>query len=238
MSSISVDNLKITAELMSGFVSFDPWSPALDGILAYWYFHERDGEEAFALNQAFPQVMETADNLPLLKINPGNDWWYACSSPIYDTVAEVRKHYHRRFDFAHAEQYLDPNIKRVQTACGAYKNYRKGLIQHVTPRVEWHCIGDAAEIERLLLNCTHIGFGKAQGHGQVKTWRVDAGGDTLLAKFHRPIPRHYAARYCGDCGEVMEMWWGYRPCMRVKANQTMCVMPGVSGRLGDFYVDA
>src|SRR5690606_581961 len=44
--------LVVTAYLANAFASPDPWSPALEGILAYWWLRETLGEEEFALGMS------------------------------------------------------------------------------------------------------------------------------------------------------------------------------------------
>lgn len=210
--------LKVTAHLASGFIAADPWSPSLDGILAYWHMREQLGDE-FATTSAQPHVMEPVTGLPLRVESHGALWWYACSSPIYETAAKVRRYLHRRFDDAQ-ERYLDIQGKsgKVLVAAGPYKNARNAYMQTVTGRIEWHVIGERVEIERLLRRCWHIGARTGSGFGRVRRWEFGEG-DEHLALTHRPIPEE-AAKSVGP-----RMVWGIRPPGRLPINRTMCVMP-------------
>lgn len=212
--------IKITAHLYNGFTSSDPWSPSIDGILAYWVMRERLGDDFHSPTN--PMEMQPVEGLPLQRIEHGDWWWYAASSPIYRTHASARKYAHRRFDDAHEAQ-LDLRGKsgKVLTAAGPYKNARIPLLLRVTDRVEWHVIGDQAEIERLLRKCGNIGAKFGSGYGRVKRWEYSPG-DGTISLHCRPLPVEYAESL-GIVGE--EMRWGLRPPARLPINTTMCVMP-------------
>lgn len=214
--------IAITAHLYSGFVASDPWSPAIDGILAYWYMREQLGAEQFSINQGHDYQMEPVEGLPLKRVEHGDWWWYAASSPIYTAQAEVRRYLHRRFDQARAERYLPDGARKIQTQAGAYKNARMSAQHCVTDRVSWHVIGERAEIERLLSRCAHIGGRVGAGFGRVRGWDVTEDGDAELARAHRPLPVDYALAH-GIEGDVMD--WGLRPPGRLRCNTTLCVMP-------------
>jgi len=214
-----VKPLKITAELYSGFVASDDWSPALDGILAYWQLCLAD-PDGFLTHQGRSDLMEPVDGLPLEKISDSDLWWWACSSPIYALAQQHRAYFHRRFD-DHYERFLPEGTRTVMTAAGPYKAYRKSVILRVTREVSWHVVGDESAIRELLSHCHHIGGKSSQGYGRVKAWRYE-DGDLYLALYRRPIPVDYA-RLKGIDGPVMR--WGLRPPGRIVANQAECVMP-------------
>jgi CRISPR type IV-associated protein Csf3 len=213
--------LKVTAQLYNGFAASDDWSPALDGILAYWKLRLADPDH-FLTTQGRSDLMTPVDGLPLERIEDGDWWWYACSSPIYTLHEQHRRYFHRRFD-DQQERFLPADVKSVLTSAGPYKNYRKSLMLRVTAAVVWHCIGDAEAIRALLNACHHIGSKPSQGYGRVKQWQIEEDGDESLALFHRPLPVDYA-RGRGIDGPVMR--WGLRPPVRIAANLCECVMPG------------
>lgn len=222
-----METLSVTAHLYSGFVASDPWSPAIDGILAYWHLRERLGPDAFAISQGHDHAMAPVDDLPLEIVRHGAWWWYACSSPLMAAQANVRRHLHRRFDQTPAEQYLPEGMRKVQTQAGAYKNARMAVVQHVTDRVSWHVIGERDPIERLLAQCHHIGARVGVGFGRVRRWEI-VPGDERMARHHRPLPVDYAAA-AGIDGE--RMLWGIRPPGRLAVNQAESVMPFTDQRL-------
>lgn len=213
--------IAITARLRTGFASSDPWSPAIDGIVGYWYMRELLGPEEFAISQGRDHGLKPADQLPMEKIEHDGQWWYACSSPIYQKQATVLRYMHRRFDQAPGERYLPDDIKTVQTKAGPYKNARMAVQQHITDRVTWHVIGDLPEIERLLKRCTHIGAKIGAGFGRVRAWEFGSG-DADIARHRRPLPVAYASQ-AGIEGDPM--WWGLRPPARIPENCADCIMP-------------
>lgn len=218
-----MEPLRVVADLVQGYVAADPWSPALDAILAYWLLRERLGEEEFALGMTGARpLVEPA--LPLERIEHGDDWWWACSSPIHGDAIRFARWFHRRFDAGDAYDRVDERTKRVLVAGGAYKNYRnRDLVTAPLDGVlTWHAIGDAAEVARLLRRCTHIGRGGARGNGAVRAWTVSADGDPEIARRHRPLPADYALAI-GAAGPVQR--WGIRPPGRAPEHQRVCVMP-------------
>jgi CRISPR type IV-associated protein Csf3 len=216
--------IAITAHLHSGFASSDPWSPSIDGILAYHHLRERMHPDEFAVRSGRTDLMEPVDDLPLEIQRHGDWWWYACSVPMYRKYGEVRRYLHRRFDQREGEIYLQPGIRKIMTQAGPYKNARTAVQQRITDRVTWHVIGDRPEVERLLETCTHIGGRVGAGFGRVRRWSFD-DGDADMARRLRPLPVEYAREH-GIDGD--EMYWGLRPPARLRANNTQCVMPDAS----------
>lgn len=218
--------LIVTAELRNGFVSSDPWSPALDGILAYQAMREKLGDEEFAIRNHRSDLQEPITGVPLAEESDGTLSWYQCSSPVYQVALEHKRFFHRRFDAKPAEKYWEPPGKsgKVLVAAGPYKNARLPATHHITPRVQWACIGDPAEIRRLLAKTTAIGGRLGAGMGRVREWHVEPAGEEAetLARTHRPLPvGHTAAESL--TGPVMP--WGIRPPGRNPANITECAMP-------------
>lgn len=226
--------LRITAHLRNGFSSADPWSPAFDGVIAYWVMRERLGEEQFALNSSDPARLVIPDGLPLVKVEDGDQWWWAASSPMLDSERTWRRYYHRRFDVALATSYLPEDQRgRVIVQSGPYKNYRNIRDVKLTKRILWSAIGDPAEITRLLAQCWWVGGGSAQGLGRVERWEVVDGDDEdeWRARYQRPLPAEVADAH-GITGIRLE--WGIRPPGRLAVNRMLCVLPvGLVGDDGD-----
>jgi len=203
---------------MSGFCANDPYSPAIDGILGYAHRREQLSDEQFALDVAHYAKLPAVEGLPLAIEEFDDDWWYCCSLPIYTDQAVFNRHIHRRFNVVEAERQL-PNLKKVESTKGPYKNSRLLLQQHITNKIEWHVMGDQKEIERLLSGITHVGKRVASGFGRVRRWEIEKG-DTGKARFYRPLPVDFAAQH-GITGNTMQ--WGIKP--PAKNNQRVCVMP-------------
>lgn len=216
--------LVITAHLMSGFASSDPWSPAIDGVLAYRHMMDMLGPDEFAINCARRDLQQPVTGLPLAVETWGDWWWYQCSAPIYKTHAVHIHHLHRRFDAAQAEQWWGSGTKsgKVLVAAGPYKNARKPLMQHITPMVQWAAVGERTEIERLPSRVTHVGARVGSGFGRVRRWDVTDCDNPDLARWHRPLPTDHemAAQLDGP-----RMYWGVRPPGRHPENITECAMP-------------
>lgn len=217
--------LRIVAHTPAGYAASDPWSPALDGILAYWALREQIPHEDFVLraSQGGGSGALVEVELPLARETDDTTWWWQVSAPIAALVGRHRRHEHRRFDEREAEHYT--TARRVQTNMGPFKNYRMPVVLHLTPTVTWHAIGDAAEVRRLLRRCAAIGARVGHGNGRVVRWEVTTDGDAALARFCRPLPVTFAQAH-GRSGMAME--WGIRPPGWAIDRRVLCVMPDMT----------
>jgi CRISPR type IV-associated protein Csf3 len=213
--------LRVTAHLTQGYSAADAWSPAIEGILAFWAMREQLGEEEFALGMTGHRALIEAD-LPLAREEHGGLWWWRASSPIAAPVEQFERHVHRRFDDQY-ERYIRDGVKRVETSAGPFKTYRNRRLVTLTPSVTWHVVGEWGGVERLLRRCSFIGHGVGHGWGEVREWEVTEDGDEDLARFHRPLPEAFAREHGR---EGMRMRWGIRPPGRAPEHQALCVMPG------------
>ncbi|KWT70746.1 hypothetical protein APY04_0807 [Hyphomicrobium sulfonivorans] len=219
-----MEPLIIRAELRHGYVSSDPWSPSIDGILAYVVMRERLGEEAFVTTAPKTSDLRPVEGLPLEEIRDGDVWWYACSSPAAVGKAAVRQvFFHRRFD-DQAERFLPEKTGRVLTAAGPYKSSRLADMHTVCRALEWRAVGDRQDVERLLRSVTSVGGARGRGYGSVVAWDVQVGGDddARQARLCRPLPAGYAAKMGVD-GDVMP--WHVVPPARAPGARMECVMP-------------
>lgn len=218
--------LVVTAHLATGYSAADPWSPSLDGLLAYWALREQLGEEEFALGMTGHRPLVEA-MLPLAReTDPETGlWWWVCASPEPDRVRAVQqKHYHRRFDLEHATTYLVEGVRRVEVAAGPYKAYRQRRDIQVCRSLTWRAVGDAAAVRRLLGRVSNIGFGHTRGYGRV--WSIDVAvgtpEDEQIARTRRPLPAGYAA---ARGLEGIRLAWGLRPPGRDPAQRADCLLP-------------
>lgn len=212
--------LLLTAHLHVGFISNDPWSPAIDGILAAMHMQNVLGDQYF-INQGHSYQMEPVDDLPLEKTHWNDLWWYNCSCPVYTPVRQQTAHLHRRFNAKQAEDFADESTKTVLTKAGVYKNARLTYQQKIVKQVYWHVIGEKSKIESLLSRCHHVGARRGSGFGRVKKWTVETeGADENMAKYYRPLPAGAV-----DNHERVQMEWGIRPPARIPQNVFMCAMP-------------
>lgn len=211
-----MEPLNVTAILANGYVATDPWSPSLDAILAWAVLRELYGEDLLNREPSRDGIIEPA--LPLLRVGDGEDWHYACSSPIAGGAEWIGRT-HKRFDDQHAPAYLDyPKAKRVNTASGRYKNYRMPHSRVLASSVLWCCIGVQDRVAELLATIDAIGKLRGAGHGRVLRWEVlpGSGYTERLAREHRPVP--------ATDGELL-LDWGVRPPGWLVENRRLCRMP-------------
>lgn len=213
--------LIVTAHLRAAYVASDPWSPSLDGILAYWALREQLGEEEFSLGMSGHRSLVVA-TLPLGKEEHDGDWWWQCSMPLAAPVARFHRYTRRRFDLGHAMERVGERVNGVETKGGPFKASSTRETAAVVPCVSWHCMGEATEIERLLRRCRNIGRGSTHGGGEVLRWEVTPGGEPELARFQRPLPVGFALAH-DRTGAVLD--WGIVPPGRDPRHRRRCVMP-------------
>lgn len=218
--------LRVTAWLRHAYIANDPWSPSLDGLLAYLILREQLPEEEFIAGMSglvSPVIADLSAMLAREEDGAGH-WWWVCSSPVpAQPLMRFPVWFHRRFDAGEAAARVDPRVRRVETAGGAYKNYRQRRMATATASLTWHCVGEAGALTRMLRRCYHVGHRLDAGFGEVTGWEVTASGaDERLARLHRPLPVAWAtARGVG--GMVLD--WGIIPPGRWPAHRTLCVMP-------------
>ena len=217
--------LTVTATTPAGFVSADPWTPSLDGILAFAFMRERLGPD-FGTNID----VEPTEGLPLAVTRWRDLWWYECGLPEYVPAAQRTRHFHRRFDAGDAARFMTGR-RRVETSMGAYKNNRKPRLVHVCAEVSWKAVGDPAEVLRLLDGITAIGSGWSRGYGQVTGWTVREG---FWGGIRRMLPADYAEE-TGIRGSLAHC--GFRPPGWLPENRTLCVTPDAEPSSGEPLLD-
>lgn len=216
--------LVVTAHLVRGYSARDPWSPALEGILAYALMRERLSPDDFAAQAAQPTQLAPVEGLPLERVTFEDAWWWACSSP--DPVGNYgreRRHFHRRFDDQH-ERHLVDGVRTVMTAAGPYKSARLSDVRVLCRALRWSVVGEAGEIARLLDGVIQVGRRRGVGYGEVSRWEVSLAGEAEAeaARWRRPVPAAAAAAR-GLSGPTMP--WGLTPPSYAPACQALCVMP-------------
>jgi CRISPR type IV-associated protein Csf3 len=119
---------------------------------------------------------------------------------------------------------FDRRQGRVVIEKGRYKAYHMPIFYYVADVIEWYCVGDGAEIERLLSTCAYIGKKSAQGWGRVIEWRVEAWPEDWSERREGSLTRGLPAGTMPamDMGAVV---YGIRPPYYLKENQTMVMFP-------------
>ena len=199
--------LIVRAHMAGAFVSASPWSPMLDGVLAYEVLRREMGDEFYAQNPQRDGIREA--ELPLARDTDGADWWWACSVPEYVDVQEHVRWSHGRFDDQH-ERYIDLGRRtKVETAGGRYKDMRLPLITHLATCITWNVRGCETCIRELLRDVTHLGQKRAAGHGLVREWSIEAAAEDL--SWHRWVPAPQ-----GRLQGIRPPYWHHelkRPCV-------------------------
>ena len=214
-SSPAFRPLTVTAHTPTGFASGDPWSPAIDGIMAWSFMRKKLGAD-FGTNLDLHPV----EGLPLEVISHEGLWWYLAGIPETSEVLHQRyKHFHRRFNSVDAEKWFQG--RRVETAMGPHKNLRKPHLVTTCASVSWKVVVDPVEIERLVQQVPFIGSGHSRGLGMVARWEVSDGFEGSI---RRAVPVAYAEEH-GIRGTLS--MHAIRPPKHIPENSVMCVLPGL-----------
>lgn len=153
--------LKITA-VLSGRVSFRDYIH-LDALLA-WAVALRDNLMATNENE----IIDI--DIPVEK-EPGGRF-HLSSVGLCDWEYRERAYLIRRFPIELAVHHT--KIRSVNLAAGAQKHHRimyeRGAL--VGDTIVFYCVGDKAEVAKLISLVSHIGARRAAGNGRVKHWDI------------------------------------------------------------------
>ena len=208
------ESLHIRAYLQCG-VNGEKLFP-FDQILFYLAMRDRYGVEPVTAPLAVLGIEPVV--LPLKVLNPGSLWFYAASYAQWPNAhADYITHWHKRFDLSFVSLISGQERQRsVRVDAMRYKSYRMPQFLRHAIYIDWYCVGDRQEIERLLSSCLWIGKKTAQGDGAVLRWEVEAWPEDWSvygpnAQLMRAIP--------SNSGPIM----GIRPSYYDRVNQTHCV---------------
>lgn len=167
--------LKVTAYMQTGKIATTDLYLPLDSILAEAWMRKHYPERMAGSQSSISPDDFIVPELPLERRGEGDDWYWACSFACGEPRQEEIVYWHKRFDQALGEQYVDFRGRRgkIDTRSGGYKSYRMPLVTYLVPRLEWYAVGDADGIRELLRDVTHIGKKRAQGYGRVARWSVE-----------------------------------------------------------------
>lgn len=169
--------LRARAWLQSGVVC-DPYLP-LDGVLYYQVHRELLGAQVVTVPGASVSIEdgESRKRMPFRRAHRKRlHWHYRCSFAQWpEHVTEGSEHWAKRLDQQHAD-LIDFGGRRgtVAIGSGAYKAYYMPVFYRHALHVDWYCVADRVELERLLRFCTHLGKKVSQGWGAVLRWQVDS----------------------------------------------------------------
>ena len=220
-----LEPLHIRAYLRAGVVA-DKQMP-LDGILLYQAHRDEHGPQAMTIPGDY--TCQGISTLPLDIVHPGRqNWYYCCSWAQWSHDIEGHDHWNKRFDSQFADLVDFSNRRgKVIIEEGRYKAYHMPIFYHAALWVEWFCMGDKAEIERLLSTVTHIGKKGAQGWGRVRRWEIESWPEDWSVWHDKRLMRGIPAE---DMGQEFPIGidvthYGIRPSYWKASNQMLLVMP-------------
>lgn len=224
-----MDNLLVTAHLLSPLAVNDNWSPRLDAVLE-WQILERHQQTIAA-----PSLEQIAATRPLVQQEmPLKAGWFGellywqVSSPCYQYSWEYQERFRKRWAPGIDTPAPEWGKRRanINTSAGAEKNYDLPLTVRVVETIHWWCVGDRQRLQDLLSGCTHLGKKRAHGYGQVYKWTVAATeADHHLyngLRVQRPIPVKHLQKGATDYtlfkARVAPPYW-------LHSEQVLCAMP-------------
>lgn len=154
--------LKITAEMISPIVDYGP--VYLDSLLGRVVVDEATHGNGVQDN---PDAYWIPVPVKLACMSPYPLWF---SSALYAAGESVRDTVFLQKTVQSGEW---TSAKNIQTKTGRWMERRIPTPLKTTAELEARCIGNKAEVERLLDKIQFIGKRRSIGYGEVKTWRVE-----------------------------------------------------------------
>jgi len=226
-ASNNFEPLQITAILRTAVIC-DQWLP-LDGILLSqktrddFGFREMSTSGVSNIAQPKGEAMK-GGKLPIKTVH-GKEWYYRCSWAVWGPHIDGRDYWNKRYDNGLSDFVTFGGRGTVNNFAGQFKAYHQPVFYRSALWVRWYCVGDSAELIRLLSTCTNIGKKPAQGWGRVMRWEVESIGDDwsiwMDGKLMRGIPAfEKPADYVGNLA-----LYGIRPSYWDKRNQITVILP-------------
>lgn len=215
--------LRVTAHITTKLSVSDDWSPSLDALLIKLLLDER------GLATSNPTPDDVAANQPIIDaampISKGSikgEWYWQTSSPCYLYDADTVETIHRRWDSQGRNLDWQGKRRNWSGSEGHTKAWTVLVPERSTPRIDWYCVGDRAELLRLLPICDALA---KKRRTQVGHWEVELWEDWHLYhddRLMRPMPVElldtaplsFAIRN-----------WAWRPPTHIPENMAKCAMP-------------
>jgi hypothetical protein len=217
--------LKVTAWLSNKLSVSDDWSPSLDALLIKLLLDERGLATSNPTPDDVARNNPVVDaNLPIQKGEIGGQWYWQASSPCYLYDSDSVETIYKRWD--QQDRNLDWRGKRRNWSSSETntKSWTILISERSTPRIDWYCVGDATEIQRLLTLCT--GLAKKR-RTQVSRWDVtEVGEDWHLWRdrhLMRPVPIELLGKSLPSQYQVRN--WAWRPPTHLPENMALCALP-------------
>lgn len=214
----------MSAHLSTPLAVSDDWSPSLDALLIKLILDEQ------GLATSNPTAVEVQKNQPVVdRLMPmgkgmlGGEWYWQTSSPLYLYDSDSTEKIHKRWDSQ--ERNLGWKGKRRNWSVSETntKSWTILIQERSAPRIDWYCMGDRAEIYRLLSECS--GLAKKR-RTQVSKWDVTAVEDDWHLwrddQLMRPVPIDLCNQYPAEC-TIRD--WAWRPPTHIPENMALCFMP-------------
>jgi len=207
--------LRIRAYLQTGVIS-DQFLP-LDSVLYYHKVRDVVGEQI--VTKPGESAVREAQHvkLPFDKLGRNDMWYYACSFAQWpDSMVEDSTFYVKKLDVKYID-LVNSGPKKIQQSRGQYKAYHINVFYRHAQYIEWYCIGEKEEIEKLLRFCTHLGKKTVQGWGSVLRWEVTEWPDDWSVngpggKLMRAVP----VRSGGYLYGIRPSYWNERHIFRCR----------------------
>lgn len=184
-AALPMEPLEIRLELHNGLAGYDPLN--LDNLLARAVVEEAtrgellpDEPGAYALPVPLHCLWRSPDGLPL---------WAATPFVPQGLQAKDIAYWHKR-----QQSGVWTGTKRgtfgISSTKGRWMERRVPLPVIVAEYWTAQCVGNRAEIARLLGPLVHVGKRRSNGFGEVKRWQVNSGEFALIrdGRLARPIP--------------------------------------------------
>ena len=165
--------LEVTATLR-GSVALPNGPMALDGIIAYAVAMEMGLVGAHLQDEIVPI------EIPVKRHQRGT--FHLASVGHCEVESSERRWLNRRFPTAEAQSLGEPKLKSYRIDSGACRSYRLPLATfHARDDLmTWWCVGDTAEVRRLLQLISYVGKKRSTGCGRVMRWDVRELDDAEL----------------------------------------------------------
>lgn len=130
---------------------------------------------AVCLRDNTPPILDESDIIPIeipVEREPGRRFHMCSASMPVEWICHEKRFTQRRFPVELAPMMTD--MKRVNLAAGAQKNFRIPLDNGRAKQLVWFLLGEPVEIRQLLMLISHLGKRRGVGYGKVARWDVES----------------------------------------------------------------
>lgn len=197
-----MNNLKITAELVSPIVHTGYKEFPLDSLLANAVLGQRwenfETKDKRLTRSNIPEDL----SLPLDEFTIGKESIYCSSFAIYNSESKEGKSFwakHFPYEYSNLLNKREGDRKICATG-GRFRSYMMPMMMIIANRIIWFVRGDKQEIRKLLFRITGIGKKCAYGYGYIAEWKIkeidkdysilyDAGDKYILMRNIPDLPK-------------------------------------------------